>query len=82
MRGRGIDRLLRLCRIGQIDAADLDPLRRCRRLRCRVVDAGNAAPRENASSVTTLPSAPRAPVMTTTFPFMMVLREPKPMGAT
>jgi len=33
MRGHGVDRLFGLRRVGQIDAADLDPVRRRLRLR-------------------------------------------------
>jgi hypothetical protein len=57
-RGR-IDRLLGLRRIGQIDAAEFDAIRRRRNLRWRVIDAATRAPRASAVSATTLPSAPR-----------------------
>ena len=41
MRGRRVDRLLRRRRVGQIDAAELDPLGRRCHLRRRVIDAGD-----------------------------------------
>src|SRR6266702_3498431 len=42
MRGRLVDRLLGLGRIGQIDAAEFNPLGRRGRLRACVIDAGDA----------------------------------------
>ncbi|MGY4454598.1 hypothetical protein ACVWZR_009258 [Bradyrhizobium sp. i1.3.1] len=38
---RRLDRRLRLCWVGQINAADLDAFGRCRHLRGRVIDAGH-----------------------------------------
>jgi len=61
-------------RIGKIDTAELEPVGVGRHLRWRMVDACDLAPRASAVSVTTLPSAPSAPVTTTTFPFISDLR--------
>src|SRR6476659_10476221 len=42
MRGGGIDRLFRLCRIGQVDAAEFDPLGCCGELRLSMIDTGDS----------------------------------------
>ena len=42
MRRGGIDRLFRLCCIGQVNAAEFDPLGRCRELRLRMIDTGHS----------------------------------------
>ena len=42
MRRRGIDRLFRLGGVGQVDAAQFDPLGGCRELRRRMIDARDA----------------------------------------
>ena len=41
MLGGSLDRRLRLCRVGEVDAADLDALSRYRHLRGRMIDARN-----------------------------------------
>ena len=76
MRRRGVDRLAGLGRVGEVDAAELEQVSRRGDLRRRMIDACNPAPRASASSTTTLPSAPSAPVTTMTFPSMKGLRLP------
>ena len=58
MRADGIDRLSGLGGVGEVDAAELEPVRRCRNLRRRVIDAGNPRAARQRLSATTLPSAP------------------------
>ena len=41
MRGGGIDRFFRLCRISQVDAAEFDPLGCCGELRLSMIDTGD-----------------------------------------
>ena len=63
-------------RIGQVDAAEFDLVRRCRYLRRRVVDAGHPRAARQRRIRDHPAERAEAPVTTMTFPFMMGLRAP------
>ena len=67
MRRHRIDRCLRLRGVGEVDAAEFEPARRCRILRRRMIDAGDARAARQRRLRDHLAECAEAPVTTMTF---------------